>query len=546
MKGVARAGAFFDMIDMISWILLGYVAFSVLFGALMGFKRGAAKAGLRIATVIIAAVAGFFIVRMLGNFAISYFDDHSLEDVIKIFYSGYDSLPSYVREIISSMDPNVLSHILAIPVFLIIVPVVYCIVFLIIKFILWMIFAIVSAILGMSSYKKGAGSRIGGAVIGMAQSIIIVVVTFLPFAGIISLTDDVKGALTSDNVDDTTKQAVVDFYDTYYLDDIADYPVFRIVSACGGDALYRGLTKVELDDTKYYMKDLTVKVAELYVDAMDLADLDITHPELKKQQINELIEHATNTSRTDNHAKFTAVLLSSTIRSVALSIEKTLDEIAPMEEPYRTLVVDTLHMFESSTEDNLYLDLTTIAEVYYLFGEQNVLYELQNGTRESLLNSLIAPIGDTIVIDKGIDILRGDSRTEPIVNSLASISIAIMCENLNMDENTLQVYENVKGGVNDILALNKEDYTSEEAYKADVKAELNDTLTDNGIELDDEVIDGMTDYIAENYSDTDEITDADVNDAILSYYAAYADAVEKGEIEEGELPDNIEDLIPQS
>ncbi len=545
-KGVVRPGVFINMIDMISWILLGYVAFSVLFGALMGFKRGAAKSGLRIATVIIAAVAGFFIVRLLGNLALDYFDDHSLIELTERFSINLDSYPSYVKEIISSIDPGVLSHILALPMYLVIVPVMYCLVFLVVKFILWIVFAIVSAIIGMSSYKKGAGSRIGGAVIGAVQSLIIIVVTFLPFAGIISMSGEVKATMTSDSVDDLTKTAVNDFYDMAYLDEIAEFPVLRIVSVCGGDALYRGLTRVELDDTKYYMKDLTVKAAELYVDAVDLADIDIIHPELKKQQINKLIEHATNTSRTDNHAKYTAVLLSATIRSAALSIESMLDEIAPIEEPYRTLVIDTLHMFESSNEDNLYTDLSTIAEVYYLFGEQNVLYELQNGTRDSLLKSLIAPTGDTIVINKGIDILRTNSRTEPMVDSLASISIAIMCEDLNMDAEALQVYENVKDGVNDILALNKSDYESDEAYKADVKAELNGTLTENGIELEDDILEGMTDYIVENFSDTDEITDADVNDAILSYYAAYADAVEKGEIDKDDLPDNIEDLLPQS
>ena len=53
----------------------------------------------------------------------------------------------------------------------------------------------------------------------------------------------------------------------------------------------------------------------------------------------------------------------------------------------------------------------------------------------------------------------------------------------------------------------------------------------------------MSDYIAENYSGNEDITDEDINDAILSYYSSYVDYINGG----GTLPDDIpDDLIPEA
>ena len=51
----------------------------------------------------------------------------------------------------------------------------------------------------------------------------------------------------------------------------------------------------------------------------------------------------------------------------------------------------------------------------------------------------------------------------------------------------------------------------------------------------------MVDYIADNYGDHEgEITDKEINDALLSYYKAYADSLANGE--EPVIPDDA--VIP--
>ena len=65
---------------------------------------------------------------------------------------------------------------------------------------------------------------------------------------------------------------------------------------------------------------------------------------------------------------------------------------------------------------------------------------------------------------------------------------------------------------------------------------LSKYFKENNIELDEKTLENMSNYIADNYGDVGEITDEDVNRAILSYYSAYADALTGGELPE-ELPE---------
>lgn len=531
-----------ELFTIISTVLIAYAAVFVLFGALLGFKRGAAKSGLRLLTVAVAAVLSFFVARYVGDYVLGALDGNSLDSVLSSFNIDISSMSDEAQEIITSLDPSVVSHIVAIPLFLLIVPVIFVVLFFVAKLVLWIVFAILAAILGMSKKHKGFGSRLVGTLLGAVQGAAIVVITLLPLAGIISLAGEVKAPLTVDNVDEASKDGINEFYDNLFIDELSEHPVFKAVSTCCGDIVYRSLSKVELDNTDYYMKDLAIKAAQISADIMSLSDMDAAHPEYKRDDISALIDHATKVDSSNQDAKYTAVLLSSAISSFAKVAEDNIDEMMPMEEPYRTFVVDTLRIFETSNQDNINADLKTIADVYFMLGEYNVLYELQNGTSESLLDALIAPVGDTIVINKCIDLLNTYPRTQPIVNSLASISIAIMCQQMDMDEDVQVIYENVKDGVNDILKLDKNDFETTEEYKAAVKTDLNATLIENGIELDDDVLDGMTDYIAENFDDVEEITDADVSQAILSYYDAYAKAMEDGKLDKDELPDDFPDI----
>ena len=95
-------------------------------------------------------------------------------------------------------------------------------------------------------------------------------------------------------------------------------------------------------------------------------------------------------------------------------------------------------------------------------------------------------------------------------------------------------YESVKESVNEVLSVKREDFTTDEAYKTVLTATLDKALTDNGIELEEEIVSGIADHIDENYSDfVGELTDEEFNDILLEYFDAYLDYVNSGDLPEG-------------
>ena len=89
-----------------------------------------------------------------------------------------------------------------------------------------------------------------------------------------------------------------------------------------------------------------------------------------------------------------------------------------------------------------------------------------------------------------------------------------------VSEDVVAVYENLKTGLQDVTALRKDDYETDEEYKGAVSDKLDETLKGEGIELETDIIDKMADYVADNYAGA-ELSDADVDDILLSYYDAY-------------------------
>ena len=72
-----------------------------------------------------------------------------------------------------------------------------------------------------------------------------------------------------------------------------------------------------------------------------------------------------------------------------------------------------------------------------------------------------------------------------------------------------------------LVTVNKTDYATDEEYTEKISEELGSLLSESGIEIEDEIIFGMAEYYADNFSDAAEITDEMASDVIISYYDAY-------------------------
>jgi hypothetical protein len=199
-------------------------------------------------------------------------------------------------------------------------------------------------------------------------------------------------------------------------------------------------------------------------------------------------------------------------------------------------------MLSTSTKETIVDDLDLIVDVYFIVCDHKLIDTLRSGDPDAVRDILTEKGEDgKTTVDAILDRLNEYERAHVIVTSLTKLSLSMMQDALGFDEDTTEIYENVKEDITNILNHNKSDFETEEEYKQAVNDDLSKALEDNNLNVDEETKKVMVDYIADNYGDHEgEITDKEINDALLSYYKAYADSLAKGE--DPVIPDDI--VIP--
>ena len=111
---------------------------------------------------------------------------------------------------------------------------------------------------------------------------------------------------------------------------------------------------------------------------------------------------------------------------------------------------------------------------------------------------------------------------------MADVAMALVLTNSGMSETIApETLDNVKGSLNDVIAMDKDAYETEEEYKAAVSNTIGTTLDECHIALEPEQLDIVTDYVIQEFEGKEEVTDEDMVNFMSQYYDAYA----SGELE---------------
>lgn len=202
-------------------------------------------------------------------------------------------------------------------------------------------------------------------------------------------------------------------------------------------------------------------------------------------------------------------------------------------------------IFVDIPADDVVPTLEVVRDVLFMLDDEEVLFNL--GSNTALLSDKFAAKdenGDNLIA-RVTGKLNSHDRTKPLVESITKLSIKIISESMpKVDgvEITDETYDSVKGGVNTgIVGINQKYKDVElvagtpeyEEYVGEVSDTLSSTLEENGIVVDDAVADEMAKYVAENHKDqVEELSDQELNDIILSYYAAHGNTQGVPEIPE--------------
>jgi hypothetical protein len=207
-------------------------------------------------------------------------------------------------------------------------------------------------------------------------------------------------------------------------------------------------------------------------------------------------------------------------------------------EPMSTFVNSLLNVFSTSDKTTIEADLKTVLSIYYVITDSGAMTNM--GDQDAMLQSFLKQDGDgKSVINQILATLDSNPRFAHVSADLSDFAMSMLMQNIGNDSDVKETLDEVKGTLNNIVSINKEDYANEEEYKADVSKEIDDTLKNNGLELTDEQLSKVTDYVITEFEGKEEITDMDMALFMAKYYDVYGTVPEIPE--DGTLPD-IPDL----
>lgn len=509
-------------------LIVAYVATAlyVLCGAWSGARRGFFRQLIRTITVAISAVISYLICTAV------------LFEKLTAFFAGKDMMQVFdsvgLGGFVAGLDPNLVAlfegmdaeaayQIGLLPIAMIVVPLVFVALFIAISAVSIVLHWLISGALGFFKSRANAVSHFFGFLLGIVQGAAVALLVFGPISGMLTVTKDIADAVPEGERADN---AYVAFYDTY-AKYAAESPLIVQLNRYGGGQLYAKLTSVEIEGEEQVDFRASAKtLAEIYAETGVLAGADWTQlTERQAAAIRAISEKAGNDA-------YASRALSGLFRAVGGLGDIATDPesgFMPLDEPFRGLAIRFMGVLRATTAESIEDDLGVIVDVYLRLNECGALvaFGAEGGDPTAALLTVGAD-GKT-AITYVTDRLGENPRTASLVTDLTQFAMTLLSETLPFDEDIVQTYNQVKDDLSqNVLGLQRDDYDTTEAYVADMESGLNAIFADVGLDVDPDVSHEMAVLIAEEpmFDDFDPatITDAQVNEILLSYYTAYQNA----------------------
>jgi hypothetical protein len=207
-------------------------------------------------------------------------------------------------------------------------------------------------------------------------------------------------------------------------------------------------------------------------------------------------------------------------------------------------VMDSLMDFLKGIKtETLESDIDTVLDFYFGFCDSGILAALSGG--EDIMQFISDDYNGDRHILTMLNTLTGNERTKGIVDSLYNLVLSAAFDRSDEGEDNVLADVNisdVRDGLNNIVSVNRSDYETTEEYREVLSDTISTTINDTiGVELEQETVDEIADYIDENYAEQiEDLTDEEFNELMFEVVDIYQGYLNGEEI----LPDDLEDLIP--
>ena len=601
------------------------VALLTVVGVFKGWRRGLFRQLIRSATILISFYISLSVTKTVYGYVTTWVTDKGAEGIISTL-EGYGIALGDFSDILVKLGADSVNHVLAIPMSLVILPIVFVLAFILLKAVLRIAHFIICSIFGFAKWRNNFLTRLLGMGLGAVTGFMVAVICLSPLVGLTTtLTDAVakyEASSPSEKNEDVEK-----IYNEY-IKPLTNNTCATTLAPLGASSIYEQITTLDVNGKTYNMpQEITDPTVRLVGVLSTFGDFDFANmTDESKSALNSLIDIL-------HESPYMATLFADVLDVVArefdgqvgdgenpladsvgqilsIFIDIEPDDVAPTLEIVRDALFLTSMNYETLTEDDraafntliasadeddykaealakmldaiatgvdsssiigdnlrgnlikaifaIFVDipaddvvptLEVVRDVLFMLDDEGVLFTMGNNT--ALLSDKFAAKdenGDNLIA-RVTDKLNSHDRTKPLVESITKLSIKVISESMPKIEGveiTDETYDNVKGGVNTgIIGINQkykdvelvEGTPEYEEYVGEVSDTLSATLLENGINVNEDVADEMAKYVAENHKDqVEELSDQELNDIILSYYAAHGNT--QGTTEVPEISEN--------
>ena len=400
-------------------ICLGIAAFILIFNIFISFTRGFRKSLLRLITVLVAAVASFFMARAIAG---------SMGREIVLWMEatlGGDPnfAPLFSGEIAAG---DAISTIVK----MLVAPVLFLLLYIVLKGVLIFIYWILCGVT-RPWHRDSAASHFLGVPLGLVIALVGILVFVTPVFGYTDLFADF--AVKSGEAETTTELSqTVQTYHNDFIAPVNETPVLSGVYSLIGDKLFDGLTGGKWQEEKVLLReeidvlgDIVIQVqtlggksVEAYGDAECAAVDAIAQDVGKSQMLSVLCSGVLNTA--SNHW---------------LADQTFLGMAAPEIGESGALLFDAfLVVFSTSTPDNIDEDLDFFADVFAIIVRHELFAGLKNAESEEQMAALIT---DTDFLGDVQELLETHPRMEPVGAALLDVGMRAVLKAVGLPEDML-------------------------------------------------------------------------------------------------------------
>lgn len=495
-----------------AYVSLGIIAafaFIVIWQAVRGWQRGFFKEIFHTAFTFLAAVIAYFVTAFLWSKSLSILDGQTVESILATL--GI-TLPENIGNALGVFDMQVIEYILLLPIGVIAMPFAFMMTFFVLNLIFKLLYVITVGVLHIP-YPQSKAAELPGFIIGMLEGMLVAFMILLPFADVSSISTDAYHMMQETREERGLEETDAEKLLVSYAVPLEKNPVVKFINSFGGEKLLDKFASFEDGNGGMNMRDEYASMVKLtFLDFASLHDTDwmqlAPHHKLAIEDIVDSIDDS----------RYKTEILSEVLGCIGQLIGA--DGALGTNGASSDIVLALFSVFNGLEADELNDVLIVFEEFYFHLSDEGILKSFENGDTESLVQMFTSVDADgKSNLTKMTDILKKNNRTALLSTQITKLSMSALSGVAGMDAEVEAKYESVKSSFTEALSEIDTSKPKEEQV-SDMSDTIKTSLADNGMTIEPEVADEMAEYVIDNLSGKETLTEEEFNDALLYYYQA--------------------------